>query len=109
MSARESPNWLTLAILIGPIAALTNQALVYGVGTTACGHEFRPVMHLIEAVTLIICLVAIFFAFGTFRRFSAEGRTNFMAIVAIGAGAFSALVIIAQWAAVLTFTPCLRA
>ncbi len=115
MSVRASSNLLALAIVIGPIAALTNQGLVYAVGTSACETNMPPLMHLIEALSLIICVVAVVFGYRVARRLSAddeqqgEGRTRFMALAALGTGAFSALVIIAQWAAVFTFSPCARA
>jgi hypothetical protein len=114
MSVRASPNLLTLAIVIGPIAALTNQGLVYAIGTSACGTAMPPLMHVVEALTLIVCIVAGAFGYDVQRRFSAdderqgEGRTRFMALAALVTGMFSALVIIAQWAAVFTFSPCAR-
>ena len=115
MSARALSNWLALAILIGPIAALMNQVLVYAIGTSACQTRMPPLMHLVEALTLIICTVAAVFGFRVNSGLSAddarqgEGRTRFMALSALGTGVFSAAVIIAQWAAVLSFSPCMRA
>ena len=115
MSVRASSNLLALAILIGPIAALTNQGLVYAIGTSACETRMPPLMHLVEALALIVCIVALMFGYRVSRRVSTddarqgEGRTRFMALSALGTGVFSALVIIAQWAAVLTFSPCMRA
>ncbi|HEY6829049.1 MAG TPA: hypothetical protein VI259_19450 [Gemmatimonadaceae bacterium] len=115
MSVRASSNLLTLAVLIGPIAALANQGLVYAIGTSACETRMPPLMHLVEALTLIICMVAFTFGYRVSRRISAdderqgEGRTRFMALSAVGTGVFSAAVIIAQWVAVLTFSPCMRA
>lgn len=37
------------------------------------------------------------------------GRTRFLAIMGVGISVFSALVVIAQWAAIIVFDPCLRA
>ena len=115
MSARASSNLLAVAIVIGPIAALTNQALVYALGTSACDTRMPPLMHLVEALALIVCVVAIAFAFRVNRHVAAddarpgEGRVRFMALSALGTGTFSSLVIIAQWVAVFTFSPCMRA
>ena len=115
MSVRASSNLLTLAVLIGPIAALANQGLVYAIGTSACETRMPPLMHLVEALTLIICIVAFTFGYRVSRRISAdderqgEGRRRLMALSAVGTAVFSAAVIIAQWVAVLTFSPCMRA
>ncbi len=115
MSVRASSNLLALAILIGPIAALTNQGLVYAIGTSACETRMPLLMHLVEALALIVCIVAVVFGYRVNRGLTAddeqqgEGRTRFMALSALGTGVFSAAVIIAQWAAVLTFSPCMRA
>jgi hypothetical protein len=115
MSVRASSNLLALAVLIGPIAALTNQVLVYAIGTSACQTRMPPLMHLVEALTLIVCIIAVAFGYRVNRRTSAddarqgEGRTRFLALSALGTGVFSAAVIIAQWAAVFTFWPCMRA
>ena len=114
MSVRASSNLLALAIVTGPVAALANQGLVYAIGTSACDTRMPPLMHLVEALALVVCVVALVFGYRVARRVSAgderqgEGRTRFMALAALGTGAFSALVIIAQWAAVLTFPPCMR-
>lgn len=115
MSVRVSSNRLALAILIGPIAALANQGLVYAIGTSACDTRMPPLMHLVEALSLLVCIVALAFGSRVSRSISTddarqgEGRTRFMALSALGTGTFSALVIIAQWAAVFTFSPCMRA
>jgi len=109
---------LTLGVLLGPLIALTNQELIYAANMWTCGHGYRGTMHLIP----LLCLaVTVGTAVTAFRDWRAAGggveeedatiasRTRFLAIMGIWISIFSALVVIAQWAAIVVFAPCLRA
>jgi hypothetical protein len=73
---------LSLGLLLGPIVALTNQELIYSANMWACGHD--------EEATV-------------------EERTRFVALCGMALSFFSAAVIVAQWAAIFVFEPCMRA
>lgn len=109
---------LSLGVLLGPTIALANQQLIYTVNMWACGHRMQPVMHIVPALCLVVTLGA---AFTAYRDWKAVGggvedeegtvhtRTRFLAILGIALSIFSSLVILAQWAAIFVFDPCMRA
>jgi hypothetical protein len=109
---------LSLGFTLGPVAALANQQLIYGANMWACGRNQPILMH----IAALLCLaVAIGTGITAHANWKAAGggvdeeeatiatRTRFAAIAGIGISAFSALVILAQWAAVFVFDPCMRA
>jgi hypothetical protein len=108
----------TLGVVLGPVLALLNQQLIYAANMYACGRNLQHAMHVIPA----LCLLATIGAGVTARRdWKAVGagvedeeatvaaRTRFLSIVGMVVSAFSALVILAQWAAIFVFDPCMRA
>lgn len=111
-----SSSRLALAIILGPTMALLNQGAVYAVTVSSCGHPAAPVVHVIPAFCLIVALAAGGFAARTHRANrhaipddpGAASRARFMAATAIGAAALSSAVVVAQWAAIFTFSPCMR-
>lgn len=109
---------LSLGVLLGPVIALTNQELIYAADTWTCGHGYRGTMHLIPLLCLAITIGAAITAYRDWRASgggvkeddaTVDSRTRFLAIMGIGISIFSSLVIIAQWAAVIVFNPCMRA
>lgn len=109
---------LSLGLLLGPIMALTNQELIYAANMWACGHGARGTMHIIP----LLCLIVAIGAGMTARRdwkaagggahdedATVEQRTRFVALLGMATSGFSAAVIVAQWAAILVFEPCMRA
>jgi hypothetical protein len=109
---------LTLGLLLGPALALANQQWIYASDTWACGHQVHSVLHLIPIVALLIDAAAGAGAFGEWRSAGrgvedehggTEARTRFLALLGITISILSALVIIAQWAAIFTFDSCMRA
>ena len=108
---------LSLGVLLGPVIALTNQELLYAANMWTCGHGYRGTLHLIP----LLCLaVTVGTAINAYRDWRATGggveeeeatvasRTRFLAIMGIGISVFSSLVVIAQWAAIAVFAPCMR-
>jgi len=109
---------LSLGLLLGPIVALTNQELIYSANMWACGYGARGAMHIIP----LLCLVVAIGAGITARRdwkavgggvhdeeATVEERTRFVALCGMALSFFSAAVIVAQWAAIFVFEPCMRA
>jgi hypothetical protein len=109
---------LTLGLLLGPIAALLNQELMYSVNMWACGHQMPVLVHLVPALCLIVAVGAGLMARRDWRAVGAgvedeeaavEARTRFVALMGMAISAFSSLVIVAMWAAAFVFGPCMRA
>jgi hypothetical protein len=109
---------LSLGWTLGPVVALVNQQLIYAADMWACGRNQWFAIHIIPLLCLIVCVATTVTAF---RDWKAAGggvdeeaadvatRTRWAAIVGIAVSAFSSLVVIAQWAAVFVFQPCMRA
>ena len=109
---------LSLGLLLGPVVALANQQLIYTVNMWACGHRMQPAMHVVPILCLIVTIGAAITAYRDWRAVGRgvedeEGtvhtRTRFIAMLGIAISVFSALVIVAQWAAIFVFDPCMRA
>src|SRR5512143_169298 len=109
---------LSLGVLLGPVIALTNQELIYAANMWTCGHGYRGTMHLVPLLSLFVTIGAAITAFRDWRasgggveeeEATVASRTRFLAIVGMGISIFSSLVVIAQWAAIVVFEPCMRA
>lgn len=109
---------LSLGVLLGPVIALTNQELIYAADTWTCGHGYRGTMHLIPLLCLVVTIATAITAFRDWRAAGSgvedeaatiASRTRFLAIMGIGISVFCSLVVIAQWAAIVVFDPCMRA
>ena|SRR5512146_2769990 len=109
---------LSLGVLLGPVIALTNQELIYSANMWTCGHGYRATLHLIPLLCLIVTVGTAITAYRDWRatgtgleeeEATIASRTRFLAIVGMGISVFSSLVVIAQWAAIGVFAPCMRA
>jgi hypothetical protein len=109
---------LTLGLILGPIAALINQELMYSVNMWACGHRAPAVTHVVPVVCLIIAAGAGLMAYRDWRSVgggvedeeaNVDTRTRFVALLGMTISLFSSLVILAMWAAAFVFDPCMRA
>ena len=109
---------LTLGLVLGPIAALLNQALMYSVNMWACGHDMPSVIHVVPVLCLIVAIGAGLVARRDWRAVGAgvedelatvETRSRFVALLGKALSVFSTLVIVAMWAAAFVFGPCMRA
>ena len=49
---------LSLGLLLGPIVALANQAMIYSANMWACGHGARGTMHIIPLLCLAVAIGA---------------------------------------------------
>jgi len=109
---------LTVGLLLGPVAALINQELMYAVNTWACGHQMPTVVHIVPALCLIVAGGAGLMAWRDWRavgggvedeQATVDTRSRFVALLGMSTSAFSSVVILAMWAAAFVFGPCMRA
>jgi hypothetical protein len=116
MSARESSE--AFAVVLGPVIALVNQQLIYMANMWTCGRNMQHAAHVIPAFCLIVTIGGCITSYRRWRatgggagdeRAAEETRVRFLAMTAMALGVFSSLVIIAQWAAIFAFDPCMRA
>jgi hypothetical protein len=109
---------LSLGILLGPLIALVNQEAIYSVNMWSCGHGISATMHIAPAVCLAIAIGTAAMAYRDWRAVggglededgTVETRTRFLSLLGVTISVFSSLVILAQWAAIFVFDPCMRA
>jgi hypothetical protein len=109
---------LVLGVLLGPTIALINQEGIYAANMWSCGHGTRATMHIVPALCLAVAMATALMAYRDWRAVGAgvedenatvETRTRFLSLLGITISVFSSLVIIAQWAAIFVFDPCMRA
>ena len=109
---------LSLGVLLGPVIALTNQELIYAADMWTCGHGYLGALHLIPLLCLGVTIGCAVVAYRDWRatgggvdddQASIASRTRFLAIAGMGISVLSALLVIAQWAAIVVFAPCMRA
>lgn len=109
---------LALGLLLGPVAALTNQELIYLSDIWACGVHAWAAINVVPALCLVLCIGAGITSYNDWRRVGGGvevehgspviTRTRFLAICGMATSAFAALVTIAQWLSVFMFGPCMR-
>lgn len=109
---------VTLSVVLGPIAALVGQSVIYATNMWACGHNLRSTMHIVPALAIVVIVGAGVVGFSNWRavgrgaddeRGAAATRTRFLSIVGMAVSALSALIVLAQWAAIIVFPACARA
>lgn len=109
---------LAAGLLLGPVAALVNEGLIYVAISWACARGAVLALHAIS----VICLSVALGAGARARRdwsvvgrgthdedYTVGDRSRFLALCGMAASAVSALVIITQWLAIFVFGPCARA
>ena len=109
---------LTLGIVLGPLAVLANEELVYVTSMWACGTGKQPAMHIVPLICLLVTLGAGFLAWADWVRVgrgiedeaaTVDARSRFIALTGMAVSALSALLILAQWLAIFVFGACMRA
>jgi hypothetical protein len=109
---------LTLGVVLGPIVALITQQLIYQSNMWACGRNMHATMHIVPALALAVTIGAAITAYRDWKSVgggveeeaaTVEARTRFLSIVGMISSVFAALVIVAMWAAIFVFDPCMRA
>ena len=108
---------LALGMTLGPVAALINEELIYVSAMWACGRGTRWPVNLVPLLCLIVTLGMLHVSYRNWKRVgegvdveaaTIDSRTRFLSIAGIGVSAISALLILAQWLALLVFEPCMR-
>jgi hypothetical protein len=109
---------LTLGIVVGPIAVLVNEELIYVTNMWACGTGKQLAMHVVPIVCLLVTLGAGLLAWRDWDRVgrgiedeaaTIDSRSRFLALGGMAVSALSALIILAQWLAIFVFGACMRA
>ena len=109
---------LSLGLLLGPVAALVNEEMIYVTNMWACGTGSRLAMHVVPLVCLMVTVGAGLLARADWARVgrgtdddaaTIDSRTRFIALCGMAASALSALLIAAQWLAIFVFGACMRA
>ena len=109
---------LTLGIVVGPIAVLVNEELIYVTNMWACGTGKQLAMHVVPIVCLIVTLGVGLLAWRDWDRVgrgvedeaaTVDSRSRFLALGGMAISALSALIILAQWLAIFVFGACMRA
>ena len=108
---------LSLGLLLGPIAALANEEMIYVTDMWACGTGSQFAMHIVPLVCLAVAVGAGLLARADWRRVgrgtddeaaTIDSRSRFLALGGMAASALSALLILAQWLAIFVFGACMR-
>ena len=91
---------LTLASLLGPLAALSNLGMTYSLAPSACVDGSKAVMHVSAGAFLIVSLAAALLGWRHHRDavagIIAEERVRWMARLAVALSLLSALAIVAM-------------
>ena len=109
---------LTLGVVVGPIAVLVNEELIYVTNMWACGTGKQLAMHVVPIVCLIVTLGAGLLAWRDWglvgrgvedEAATVDSRSRFLALGGMAISSLSALLILAQWFAIFVFGACMRA
>ena len=109
---------LTLGIVVGPVAVLVNEELIYVTNMWACGTGKQLAMHVVPIICLVVTLGAGLLAWRDWDRVgrgiedeaaTIDSRSRFLALGGMAISALSALLILAQWLAIFVFGACMRA
>lgn len=98
-------------LLLAPSLVLTDQAVAYALAGHECArqaHVAAHVVHLLFLVAVIACTMLALRAWRATRGVTEEplAARHFLAGLAAGSGAFSALAIAAMWLANAALSPC---
>lgn len=112
------PLALWAGVLVGPVATLTQLQVNYALVLWACGAGGREwPLHLVSLLALLAAVGAGLLSWRNWRLAGDEWgeddagvmpRSRFMAAVGILISFHTALVCVAQWAAVFAYGPCER-
>jgi hypothetical protein len=107
------------ALLLAPLLALTEQAVVYALATPTCHTQRQAWLHILPVAFAIVTLVFTLMAWVDASRQRAitagaahldvdapEVRRYFLARIAVWCGALSTLVIVAVWIPQWVLSPC---
>ena len=109
--------WTWPALLLAPLLALTEQAVVYSLATPTCQSQREAWLHGVPLVFFAASATLTLLAWSHARRLRQAPmppvdadrralRPYFLACVAIGVGALSSLAIVALWIPQWVLSPC---
>lgn len=98
---RELPSrdrWLMFAVIVGPLAALWNQAVIYSLVATACERGSKGMLHLVSLLFFLLSLWGAAIGWrhrdpDTLESDDIHRRIQWMAMTAIILSLFSAVII----------------
>ncbi len=106
---------LWAGVLVGPIAALTQQQVNYTLVLWACANSRTLPLHLVSFLALFVTVVSGILVYRQWTRLQASedsggpvARGRFMAAVGMLTSLLMSLVIIAQWLSIIIHGPCDR-
>ena len=108
---------LSVGLLLGPIAALLNEGIVYATNMWECGSGTAWSMHAVALICLLLAIGAGLLARADWARVgrgteneaaTVDSRSRFVALTGMAASGLSALLIVMQWLAVFAFVACMR-
>lgn len=111
----RNKTWIWLALLGAPMLTLLNLSIVYALVAPACAEQNTLPLHLVSAISLLLCLLFTFMAWQQWQQYGvlpevaeddASARKSFLPVVAVISGLLSALVIAAQWVPQWVLSPC---
>jgi hypothetical protein len=113
------PGMLSLSagLLLGPVAALVNEGMVYATNMWMCGSGSPLRMHVVAVICLAVAIGAGLLARADWVRVgrgtendaaTIDSRSRFVALTGMAASGLSALLIVMQWLAVFVFGTCIR-
>ena len=99
---RLPDRWLLFAVVLGPMAALSNLMVAYSLVPSACAGGSKSLQHGSTLAFLVLSLVAVLIGWRYHSRFAGEQvvvwreRTRWTALMAIVLGVLSAVVVLAM-------------
>jgi hypothetical protein len=113
--AQGVTQWI---LLFAPlVAAFVQQQVLYESVGSACRRGTLLAVHVATLLSGVVAIAASFVAWRAFARVgvrlpdderSSDARARFMAVLALTAGGFALLLILAQWLPALFIDPCQR-
>ena len=95
-------RWLTLAFVLGPLAALSNLTVAYTLVPSACAAGSKAMLHVSTLVFLAVAATAAFIGWSIHKRFREAGealwqeRTRWLSAVTMWLAISSMVVIVAM-------------
>ncbi|MCU1245277.1 MAG: hypothetical protein JWN02_1187 [Acidobacteria bacterium] len=94
-------RWLTLAVFLGPLAALANLTICNSLVPTACEDGSKTMLHVVAAATFLIALAGALIGrahrrVATLPATRVQERSRWMALTAVWLSIGSAIAIVAM-------------
>lgn len=116
MKGHALAQWAS--IILAPLLFLANLSLMYALVPLACGTQSSTSLHVANAVTLALTLIAWLLAWQSLRSSADAGirvgvpgddvhRSHFLSRVGVWVSAIVAWAIVLQWAAQWILAPCI--